>query len=85
MLQLVYNVHTCNHAMCPHFHHPLWDTFVTSFRLGSPLIRLVWPLVRHYQSNVIQLCYDYNTTIYNLIKTHIHQLFTSSSYVFHFE
>ncbi len=26
-----YNAHTCNHAACPHFHHPLWDTFVISF------------------------------------------------------
>ncbi len=25
------DVHTCNHAMCPHFHHPLWDTFQTKF------------------------------------------------------
>jgi hypothetical protein len=30
MLQLVYNEHTCNHVMCPHFHHPLWDTFTTT-------------------------------------------------------
>jgi hypothetical protein len=27
MLQLMYNVHTCDHVTCPHFHHPLWDTF----------------------------------------------------------
>jgi hypothetical protein len=33
MLQQMYNVHTCDHATCPHFHHPLWDTFAISFRL----------------------------------------------------
>jgi hypothetical protein len=26
IFQLMYNVHTCDHAMCPHFHHWLWDT-----------------------------------------------------------
>jgi hypothetical protein len=31
MLQLMYNVHICDHVMCPHFHHPLWDTFVINF------------------------------------------------------
>jgi hypothetical protein len=31
------------------------------------------------------LCFDYNTTTYNLININIHQLFISSSYVFHFE
>jgi hypothetical protein len=30
MLQLVYNAHTCDHAMCTHFHHSLWDTFTIS-------------------------------------------------------
>jgi hypothetical protein len=34
---------------------------------------------------VVQLCYDYNTITYNLIRIHIHQLFIFSSYVFHFE
>jgi hypothetical protein len=29
----MYNVCTCDHAMCPHFYHPLWDTFVTSFQV----------------------------------------------------
>ncbi len=33
MLQLMYNVHTCDHATCPHFHYPLWDTFTTNFQL----------------------------------------------------
>jgi hypothetical protein len=33
MLQLMYNVHTCDHAMCPHIHHPLWDTFEINFQL----------------------------------------------------
>ncbi len=36
-------------------------------------------------NTTIQLCYDYNTTIYNLIEIHIHQLFISSSNVLHFE
>jgi hypothetical protein len=31
MLQLMYNVHTSDHAACPQFHHPLWDTFAISF------------------------------------------------------
>jgi hypothetical protein len=31
MLQLMYNIHTCNHAACPHLHHPLWDTFAIIF------------------------------------------------------
>jgi hypothetical protein len=39
--------------------------------------------MHHYLSTTIELCYDYNTTIYNFIKIHIHQLFISSSYVFH--
>ncbi len=30
----MYNVHTCDYATCPHFHHPLWDTFATSFQLS---------------------------------------------------
>jgi hypothetical protein len=33
MLQLLYNVHTCDYATCSHYHHPLWDTFGTSFQL----------------------------------------------------
>jgi len=33
MLQLLYNVHICDYAMCPHLHHPLWDTFATCFQL----------------------------------------------------
>jgi hypothetical protein len=40
------------------------------------------PLRKYYCSTML---HDYNTTTYNLIKTHIHQLFIASSYVFHFE
>jgi hypothetical protein len=36
-------------------------------------------------STIIQLFYDYNVVTYKIIKIHIHQLFISSSYVFHFE
>jgi hypothetical protein len=43
MFQLMYNVHTCNHATCPHFHHSLWDTFAINFLLCI----------------IVQLCYDY--------------------------
>jgi hypothetical protein len=31
MLQLVYNVHICDHAMCAHCHHSLWNAFARSF------------------------------------------------------
>jgi hypothetical protein len=44
MLQLMYNVHTYDNATCPHFQHPLWDTFVSNFQLWFPLIQSVWPL-----------------------------------------
>jgi hypothetical protein len=71
--------------MCPHFHHPLWDTFATSFWFWLPLKQLVQPLMHHYSNTNVQLCYNYNTTTYNLIRIHIHQLFISSSYVLHFE
>jgi hypothetical protein len=68
----MYDVHTCDHATCSHFHHPLWGTFVTSFQLWFPLIQLIWPLMCHYYSTSVQLCYDYNTTSYNIIRIHIH-------------
>jgi hypothetical protein len=29
----MYNVHTCDHAMWPHLHQPLWDTFVINLLL----------------------------------------------------
>jgi len=75
----------CNHVACSHFHHPLWNTFVTRFLLWFPLIHLVQPLAHHYWSTIIQLYYDYNTITYNLIKIHSHRLSISSSNVFHFE
>ncbi len=37
MLQLVYNVHTCDHAMCPHSKHLLWNTFTTIFFIMIPI------------------------------------------------
>jgi hypothetical protein len=39
------------------------------------------PQLKYYYSTM----YDYNTTTYNLINIHIHELFIFSSYVFHFE
>jgi hypothetical protein len=33
MLQLMYDVHICDHDTCPHFHRPLWDTFTIDFQL----------------------------------------------------
>jgi hypothetical protein len=70
--QLVYNVHTCDHAMCPHFHNPLWDTFTTNFLLWFPLIQLIGPLMHHYWITNVKLCCDYCVTIYNLIRIQIH-------------
>jgi hypothetical protein len=32
------------------------------------------PLMRHYKNTTIQLCYDYNTITYNLIRIHINYL-----------
>jgi hypothetical protein len=50
LLQPMYNVHAYDHAMCPHLHHPLRDTFATSFfimthidtismAIGAPLLK----------------------------------------------
>jgi len=61
----MYNVHTCDHATYAYFHHPLWDTFATSFWLWFPLIQLVWSLVCDYENIIVQLCYDHNTVTYN--------------------
>jgi len=61
MVQWMCNVHTCDHARCSHFHHPLWDTFVINFLLWFPLIQLIWPLMCHYLNIIVQLCYVYNT------------------------
>jgi len=58
--------------MCLNFHHPLLNTFAINFQLLFPLKQLAQPLVHHYKNIVIQLCYDYNTTIYNFIKIHVH-------------
>jgi hypothetical protein len=57
MLQLMYNVHTCNHAMCPLFHHPLWDTFVINFKV-TILIDIInkatgTPILKHYYSTML--------------------------------
>ncbi len=72
MLQLVCNVHTCDYAMCSHLHHSLWDTFTTSFFIMIPIdticIVINAPLLKYN----VQLCYDYKTTTYNLIKINIH-------------
>jgi len=57
MLQLMYNVHTCDHATCPHFHHPLWDIFATSFfiMIFIDTINMVVsvPLLKYYCSNML--------------------------------
>jgi hypothetical protein len=59
----MYNVHTCDHATCPHFHHPLWDTFATSFfiMIFIDTINMVVnvPLLKYYCSNMLWLQYNY--------------------------
>jgi len=40
MLQLMYNVHTCDHDTCPQFYHPLWDTFATSIMIPIDTINI---------------------------------------------
>jgi hypothetical protein len=44
MLQLAYNVHIGDHAMCPRLHHSLWDIFVITFQLWFLVIWLIWPV-----------------------------------------
>jgi hypothetical protein len=48
MLQLMYNVHTCDHDACPQFHHPLWDTFATSFFIMIPINTINMATSGHY-------------------------------------
>jgi len=73
MLQLMYNIHTCDHAMCPHFHHRLCDTFAISFfiTIHIDIISRVTNvlLLKYYYSTML---YDYNVTTYNLVKIHIY-------------
>jgi hypothetical protein len=72
MLQLMYDVHTCDHAMCLNFHCSLWNTFATSFQLWLQLIELLGPLMRHYWTTNVQICCDYGASTYNSIKIQIH-------------
>jgi hypothetical protein len=37
MLQLVYNVHTCNHAMCSHFPPPIMGYICNWFPIMIPI------------------------------------------------
>jgi hypothetical protein len=57
MLQLMYNVHTCDHATCPHLHHPLRYTFVTSFFIMIPIDMINMatgvPLLKYYCSTML--------------------------------
>ncbi len=65
MLQLMYNVYTlCHMTTFP----PPMHTFATNLQLQFLLIQLVQPL----QSIIVQLCYDHNAIVYNLIRIHIH-------------
>jgi len=57
MLLLMYNVHTCDHAMFPHFHHPLWDTFVINFKVMNPI-----DIINRVNSELI-LKYYYSTML----------------------
>jgi len=69
MLQLVYNVHTCNHATCPHFHYPLLDTIATFFFI----MILIYTISKPINVSLIKYqCYDYSATTYNLIRIQIH-------------
>jgi hypothetical protein len=58
MFQLMYNVHTCDHVMCPHFHHPLWDTFVINFEVTNPID------IINKASSVLVLKYYYSTMLW---------------------
>jgi hypothetical protein len=53
----MYNVHTCDHATCSHFHHPLWDTFVISFLNMIPIDTINMatnvPLLKYYYSTML--------------------------------
>jgi hypothetical protein len=53
----MYNVHTCDDAMCPHFHHPLWDTFVISFEVTIPIDIISKatnaPILKYYYSTML--------------------------------
>jgi hypothetical protein len=57
MLQLVYVVHTCDYAMCPHLHHSLWDTSATSFFIMIPIDMINMatsaPLLKYYCSTML--------------------------------
>jgi len=56
MWQLVYNVHTCNYAMCPHLHHALWDTFVTSsimIPIDTISMAISVPQLKYYCSTML--------------------------------
>jgi hypothetical protein len=73
MLQLVYDVHTCNYATCLHFHHTLiWDSFKINSQLWFPFIQLVGPLMHHYWTTNVQLCCNDCATTYYFLKVQIH-------------
>jgi hypothetical protein len=60
MLQLLYDIHTCDHATYLHFHHPLWDRFA-----------IMIPIDITNKTIKIQLYCDYYATTCNLIKIQI--------------
>jgi hypothetical protein len=53
MLQLMYNVHAYDHATCPRLHHPLRDTFATSFFIMTHIdtisMTIGVPLLKYYR------------------------------------
>jgi hypothetical protein len=68
MLHLVYNVHTCDHAMCAFPPPNMGYKFSTKFLLWFQFIQLGPPI----ELLSVQLCCDYCATTYKLIKIQIH-------------
>ncbi len=57
MLQLVYNVHPCDHATSSHFHHSLWNAFATNCFIMIPIDIINKatnvPLLKYYYSTML--------------------------------
>jgi hypothetical protein len=62
----MYNIHTCDHATCPHSNRLLWGTFATMIPIDTTSMASSVPLLN------VQLCCDYCATIYNIMRMQIH-------------
>jgi hypothetical protein len=75
------------HAIMPHGHISTthYGIYLQLFFIMIPFdtisMAITLPLLNYYCSTI----YDYNTTTYNLIRIHTHQLFIFSLDLFHFE